>query len=238
MAKPKDLKEEITNLLREGRTNSYIATQLGCSLSNITYYRRLMGFTFSRYAQTIDWNKAQEYYDSGQSIKDVARMFGTTSQTVLKYLRTRNRSESAILDQKLRPRKHTAETKEKLRTHMIRRLEEGTYPTLGRSNRKINAPSYPETFFANIIEKYFDNKHVIAEYPCGSYSLDFAWPELKRYIEMDGEQHYATPEAIEHDKKRDAWLTEHGWQGLRIRWKHFKKDPQPFIEMANKFIAR
>ncbi len=48
----------------------------------------------------------------------------------------------------------------------------------------------------------------------GYYILDFYCPKRKIAIELDGSQHYE-PEALEYDKKRDAYLSEHGIKVLR-----------------------
>jgi len=49
------------------------------------------------------------------------------------------------------------------------------------------------------------------------YCLDFAYVDEqgKRGIEIDGGQHLL-PEAIEHDRIRDEWLTKQGWIIYRI----------------------
>jgi very-short-patch-repair endonuclease len=120
---------------------------------------------------------------------------------------------------------------------MLRRLDEGTYPTLGRSNRIIGQPSYPEKFFAGIIEREFEDKQVVKEMPFGSFSLDFAWPHLKKCIEIDGEQHYASQEAIDRDARKDAFIDAQGWKVLRIRWKEMFADPQTYIQQAKQFIG-
>ena len=46
--------------------------------------------------------------------------------------------------------------------------------------------------------------------------------ELKKYVEIDGEQHY-TDKMIQHDKERNEYLLNLGWNGLRIRWSEYKK---------------
>lgn len=58
---------------------------------------------------------------------------------------------------------------------------------------------------------------------CG-YFLDFAWPENKIYLEIDGDQHYFDKRIVEHDKVRTEKLKENGWKLLkRIRWSDFQK---------------
>ncbi|MEK6860820.1 MAG: DUF559 domain-containing protein [Nanoarchaeota archaeon] len=52
-------------------------------------------------------------------------------------------------------------------------------------------------------------------YTVGRYRLDFAYPEEKRAVEIDGKQHLEE-RAIEHDRIRDEWLKSQGWIILRI----------------------
>jgi very-short-patch-repair endonuclease len=98
-------------------------------------------------------------------------------------------------------------------------------------------PSYPEKFFARIIEREFADKQVKTEMKFYSYSLDFAWPHLKKAIEIDGEQHERFRERQESDQRKDKKLTENGWQVLRIRWKDIMNDTQQWIQTAKDFIT-
>ena len=74
-------------------------------------------------------------------------------------------------------------------------------------------------------EEYFDNIFVDAEkqFKVGRYFLDYAWPDKKFYIEVDGEQHY-TEQGIQHDEIRTAYLKSIGWTCKgRIRWAEYQK---------------
>ena len=42
----------------------------------------------------------------------------------------------------------------------------------------------------NVIKNEFEDQNYVREYPFKIYSLDFAWPEKKQCIEIDGEQLY------------------------------------------------
>jgi very-short-patch-repair endonuclease len=54
------------------------------------------------------------------------------------------------------------------------------------------------------------------EHPIPPYTVDFFCVELGLVIEIDGE-HHLTPEGIEHDRIRDAFLKQLGYQVLRIQ---------------------
>lgn len=165
------------------------------------------------------------------------RKLGPNLNTICKavkkgWLVPRTRSQAQKLSLNQSPRIHSVETKQKLREHMLRRLEEGTYPTLGR-NFKGRPQSYPEKWFEEVINVRFTNRNYVKEYGIGSYSLDFAWVDLKKCIELDGATHELTRDK---DMKRDKWLSEHGWQTLRIEWKHCVKNKELYISLAKQFI--
>jgi very-short-patch-repair endonuclease len=183
----------------------------------------------------------QKYYDEGHSVAATAKEFGISSRTLMRLKAshgfvTRDKSAALVVSNAKYPRTFSEAQRGVLRTHMERRLANGTYPTLGRSNRKIGKPSYPETFFKEVIENEFTDKRYEAEHPFGSFSLDFAWLHLKKCIEIDGEQHFASQEAIDRDCRKDAFLATNGWKVFRIRWKDFYKDPKPLILLVKQFI--
>ena len=78
--------------------------------------------------------------------------------------------------------------------------------------------SYAESYFIECFTDAVKQLHV------DRYFLDFAWPDVKIYIEIDGEQHYVDQRIIEHDKVRTQRLHDIGWRLLtRIRWSEFQK---------------
>ncbi len=127
-------------------------------------------------------------------------------------------------------------TKDKISGSMKKAHHEGRAWNIGKSRWK-NLPSYPELFFMKVIENEFLDKDYDYEYPIGIYSFDFAWPYKKKYIEIDGEQHFRFKEYFERDAKKDKLATDFGWQGLRISWKDLYKDPKKYIKKASDFIG-
>ncbi len=53
------------------------------------------------------------------------------------------------------------------------------------------------------------------QHPVGPYVLDFYCPEVRLAIEVDGAQH-TLDQALQHDRKRDAWLQSKNIETLRI----------------------
>lgn len=89
-------------------------------------------------------------------------------------------------------------------------------------NHHSNGDSYPEKYFKAIL----DNEKIEYKqnYYQNGYFLDFAWPEKKLYLEIDGEQHYVDERIVEHDKVRTETLSNEGWVCVeRIRWSEYQK---------------
>lgn len=111
-------------------------------------------------------------------------------------------------------RKHSEETKKKMSLTHKKQWQGKCIWSTQIEKRK----SYAEQYFESIFLDAKRNYHV------DRYFLDFAWPEKKIYIEVDGEQHYKDPKIIEHDKIRTEILESLNWKCIkRIRWSAFKK---------------
>ena len=80
--------------------------------------------------------------------------------------------------------------------------------------------SYPEHYFIELFKK--ENIDLKYHKQIGLYQLDFYNDDLKKYIEIDGEQHYLK-DSIIRDTIRTEKLKEMGWKGMRIRWSEYKR---------------
>lgn len=56
---------------------------------------------------------------------------------------------------------------------------------------------------------------VVQQHRVGRYRLDFAWPDLRIALEVDG-WHHLRPESAAKDARRDAALREMGWLTFRV----------------------
>lgn len=128
------------------------------------------------------------------------------------------------------------ESKKKISNSMKKAHKEGKAWNIGKS-RWNNKQSYPEKFFTKVINNEFFDKDFIPEFPIGIYSLDFAWTNKKKAIEIDGEQHERFEEYIERDKRKDIFVKSEGWEILRIKWKDMHKDTKNWISIANNYIG-
>ncbi len=76
------------------------------------------------------------------------------------------------------------------------------------------------------------------QFSVDSYVLDFYCPEEKLAVELDGAHHF-TPEGLQHDEKRDAFLKRRGITVLRIEnEKVFKNTGQVLDYIQSHFKAQ
>lgn len=80
--------------------------------------------------------------------------------------------------------------------------------------------SYPEQYFEELfIKENIDLKYHLQ---VDRYELDFYNKNVKKYVEIDGNQHFSK-KMIEHDIVRTEYLKELGWEGIRIIWSEYQK---------------
>lgn len=127
------------------------------------------------------------------------------------------------------------EVRKKISDSMKKAHKEGRAWNIGMS-RWNNKPSYPEEFFMKVIENEFEDKNYEREYPISIYSIDFAWVEKKKAIEIDGDQHKRFKKQIENDKRKNKCLKENGWKYIRIDWSYFCNNAKKCISDIKKFI--
>ena len=121
---------------------------------------------------------------------------------------------------------------------MIKAHQEGRAHNIGES-RWNNEHSYPEKWLIKVLENEFNLKENLdykTEYPFGRFSLDFAWPDKKICIEVDGKQHLYDEKQIERDKTKDQLLLENNWKELRIPWIECFRNPKNWIEIVREFL--
>lgn len=81
--------------------------------------------------------------------------------------------------------------------------------------------SYPERYFKYVFNK--ENINLNYHLQVGRYQLDFYNEDLKKYVQIDGQSHYVDKKTIKIDEERTQYLKELGWEGIRIRWKEYRR---------------
>lgn len=130
------------------------------------------------------------------------------------------------------------EVREKISASMKKAHSEGRAHNIGKCRRN-NEPSYPEKWFMKVLKNEFGlekDKDYRMELPFHRFSLDFAWPDKKICIEIDGEQHERFQEQKNRDIEKDRLLKEEGWLEIRKSWKEIFNNPKSFIEEVRCFL--
>lgn len=175
-----------------------------------------------------DWSEIQKFYDSGYTWRDITKNFGIAQATIMSAKKrgdfiSRDHSLAGKISytQGRSNRKHSEETKKKISKSRIKYLQENPDKVpyiINHSSKK----SYPEQIFenalisSNITGWIYGYRHSIYEY-------DFAWPELKIDVEIDGSTHLSD-KVKKIDERRDIFSISKGWKVIRFTANDIKTD--------------
>ena len=188
-----------------------------------------------------NWKQIQEYYDDGNSWRDVNKKFGCSMAALSKAskrgdLESRNKSESVSLERRKNPKFHSEETKKKISTARKKYLEENPDKVPYLLNHYSIKNSYPEEYFLDLFKKEgIDLKHHLQ---VGLYQLDFYNKDKMIDVEIDGEQHHLDERIVESDVRRNNYLASLGWRVYRIRWSDYQKKTRKEKEEVIKEIKK
>lgn len=187
----------------------------------------------------VAYNK--ECTDGKRDIWNKGLTKDTDSRLKQQSITLSNRYSSNDLVPSFKGKCHSEETKQKMSMKRKQYLLDNPEKVPYKLNRH-SKQSYPEKYFREVFDNDDLLKTAISEYRVKLYSLDFAFPDIKFYIEIDGEQHYVDLRIVEHDKKRNLELEQIGWKSIRIRWSEYNKksleEKQEFIKYIKVFVAQ
>lgn len=177
-------------------------------------------------SKIYDWSLIQKEYNDGLSQRDICAKYNMALATLYKAAKRgdiafRTKKEAASLAKVKKPHKHSEETKKKISEIRRKYLAENPEKVPYRLNHS-SKRSYPEICF----EKALTDANItgwISEYPFGVYSFDFAFPNQRIDVEIDGSTH-TLPNVKNIDANRDKLAEEHGWKVIRFTAKEIKKD--------------
>ena len=196
-----------------------------CTLCNIIFNTRKEMLQHGRnlHHKTKSWNK-------GHTAKDDLRV----KQSGLTY---KKRVREGLIIPTWKGKVFPKEMRERMRCGCIKAHREHRANTWAMSRHKGGwRISNPEKEFMNILSSLNIGDY-IHEYPFGGFSLDFAWVQNKKAIEIDGEQHYEARFDKSVDRRKENLLKEKGWKLLRIRWEKEKKDKESLIRKIKEFLG-
>lgn len=175
-----------------------------------------------------NWNKVQAFYDAGHTWKEIQQEFGIAQASLFKAKErgdfiSRNHSDAnKIAYKKGRGcQKHSEETKIKISKARIKYLTNNPDKVpylINHSSKK----SYPEQIFENALISANITGWQYA-YQNGIYEYDFAWPEQKIDVEIDGATHLSE-KVKKIDARRDLFSKQNGWIVLRFTANKVKTD--------------
>jgi very-short-patch-repair endonuclease len=172
-----------------------------------------------------DWASIQKDYNEGMTWREVQAKYGVAQASLYKALKrgdfcSRGHSEANyVRAKKYGWRLHSEESKKKISERRLKFLYENPDRVPYVVNHSSNE-SYPEKIFRNAlcaakIEGW------VAKYRAGIYEYDFAFPEHKLDIEIDGGTHIL--EKVKRiDARRDEWSESQGWKVIRFSAKKVK----------------
>lgn len=98
--------------------------------------------------------------------------------------------------------------------------------------------SYMERRFADFFTRYSPDIHLEPQYQIGPFYADFAHLESKTLIEIDGAAYHSSPEQLERDQRRQAYLEDAGWCVIRYSGREVYHAPVRVVYQAKGIIGR
>lgn len=211
----------ILKFIKDGLTNAEICKIVGCNqvcISTVKARNNLPVCKKNKY----DWNKIQEYYDQGNSVTECQEMFGVCKASFKKAkkrgaFKPRSAKEGSIIrTKKYGGRKHSQDTKDKIREIVNNKIEKDawhysfskvrTHKFISKFAGEVNVMGKWELEYA----QYLDDNNIKWRRPkekfyyefselksgCGYYTPDFYLIDESIYIEIKG---------YETDKDRAKW---------------------------------
>lgn len=186
-----------------------------------------------------NWEEIQKFYNDNHTWRDICEEFGCASGTINAAIKRgdltiRSKSESQRLYLKLNgSRKHSEETKNKISKKRIEFLTENPdkVPYIINHSSK---PSYPEQVFENALKESKITGWVY-RFRNGIYEYDFAFPDKKIDVEIDGNTH-KSEKVKKIDKRRDLFSKNNGWTVIRFEADKVKKNVIGCINELKKIL--
>lgn len=73
--------------------------------------------------------------------------------------------------------------------------------------------------------------------PEGNRRVDFAYPDKRLAIELDGRRWHSDPRSFENDRRRDQQALVHGWRTVRFTWRQLNDHPEEVVAVLQRLLA-
>jgi very-short-patch-repair endonuclease len=162
------------------------------------------------------------YMDERLSSSDLALMFGCTFCTICRWLKdsgieVRSTSEAASLRMSKRTHEEKLRNSEASRSTIAFKTQTHERRCKIAASRQLRPrmSKYESELFNALIDA---NIQTVPQYAIDKYNIDFAIPEIKLAIEVDGGNwHSTSAKKKEQDATKKAYLDSIGWTLLRIK---------------------
>lgn len=173
-----------------------------------------------------DWSLIQKEYNDGLSQRDLCKKYNMALATLDKAAKRgdvsfRTQKEGVALSKLLKPHKHSEETKKKISEIRRKFLAENPDKIPYRLNHS-SKRSYPELRFEEALKEAGITGWK-PQFPFGIYEFDFAFPEQRIDVEIDGATHLL-PNVKSIDETRDAFAVKFNWKVIRFPAQEIKND--------------
>ena len=163
----------------------------------------------------IDLAFYQKLYDSGMSLDKICREYPEAKYKrffLQKNLKIRSLSKASSQAKAGKPlsQHHRDKISEAMKSYFQANPDEVPY----RKYHQSKGRSYPERLFAEELTKQ-NITGWVQEFRNSIYTYDFAFPEFKIDVEIDGSTH-GLPHVKKIDQKRDEWSRSQGWKVIRF----------------------
>ena len=110
-------------------------------------------------------------------------------------------------------------------------------PETARARKQRREMSYPEVLLWQRLRSRASGLHFRNHHAIGPYVVDFYFAPNRLVIEVDGQIH-STSAAIAHDRERDRFIRENGYQLVRINAAEVLKDADAVADTIVSLAAR
>lgn len=100
-----------------------------------------------------------------------------------------------------------------------------------RKNLRKNMPEPEKLLWRKLRNRQLLNYKFRRQFSVGKYIVDFYCPERKLAIELDGESHFLTNEAMHEDKNRQRFIENLGIKFLRFTNEEIMKNMDGVLEV-------
>jgi very-short-patch-repair endonuclease len=201
-----------------------------------------LDFNLKKHEQKCSLNeekiqKIRSLYLEGFATRYISKLMNSDPGTIYYHIQdiARRGSEAVKACHKMNPESYrqSAKTREKISKARLKYLQENPDKVPFRLYHS-SKDSWPELIFKNELERrlitgWFHN------YNTGIYEYDFAFPIQKVDVEIDGPTH-VTEIVKRIDKRRDEWTRIQGWDVLRFKTVHVKRDVKECVNILTEFL--